>query len=204
MNPQLLRAILLISSLKREFQLVVWTFIFVLSLPLIAVLVVTNTGIQAVSDQLVTVNVQSNRIEIHDPSGKVIATIQAQTVWPVQGVVTLEFGESDLPYQPVHTGIDIADKIGDPVTTFMKGKVSYIGNLSWGYGKYIIVDHGNNISSLYAHLSEVDVKVGQDVKPGDVIGKEGQTGWATGPHVHFEIRVFGIPVNPRMFVTGNP
>jgi len=203
-NPLFLRTILFTFSLKKQFQVVLWTFIFVLSLPLIAVLVVTNTGIQAVSDQLVTVNVQSHNIEIHDPSGKVIATIQANTVWPVNGVVTLEFGESDLPYQPVHTGIDIADKIGDPVTTFMKGKVSYIGNLSWGYGKYIIIDHGNNISSLYGHLSRVDVKEGQEVTPGDVIGLEGSTGWSTGPHVHFEIRIFGIPVNPRMFIGGNP
>lgn len=204
MNPQLIRAIFLIFSLKNEFKVVLWTVIFVLSLPLIAVLVVTNTGIQTVSDQLVSINVQEHKIEIHDPTGKVIATIQAETDWPVQGIVTLEFGASDLPYQPIHTGIDIGGKIGDSVTPFMKGKVTYIGDLSWGYGKHIIIDNGNNITSLYAHLSEVDVKVGQDVKIGEIIGKEGQTGWATGPHVHFETRVFGIPVNPRIFVTGDP
>lgn len=207
MNPLLLRLILLMTSFKQQFQLVLWTFIFVLSLPLIAVLVVTNTGIQAVSDQLVSINAESHQIEIRDPSGKVIATIQAETVWPVLGVVTLNFGESDLPYQPVHTGLDIANpqgKIGDPVTPFMKGRVTYVGNLSWGYGKHIIIDHGNNISSLYAHLSSVSVSEGQDVKPGDVIGLEGSTGWSTGPHLHFEIRVFGIPVNPRTFIGENP
>lgn len=143
-------------------------------------------------------------IQIRDPKGKVIATIQAQTIWPTTGTVTLEFGASDLPYQPLHTGIDIAGKSGDTITTFMKGKVVYVGNLSWGYGKHIIIDHGNNITSLYGHLREVQVTKGQEVQPGDSIGKEGQTGWATGPHVHFEIRVFGIPVNPRTFITGNP
>lgn len=204
MNPQIIRAILLIFSLKNEFRVVFWTFIFILSLPIVAVLVVTNTGIQAVSDQLVTVSTETHLIEIHDPTGHVIATVQADTVWPVSGFVTLEFGESDLPYQPIHTGIDIAHKTGDPVTTFMNGKVTYVGNLSWGYGNHVIIDHGNNITSLYAHLSAVNVNVGQEVKPGDVIGLEGSTGWSTGPHVHFEVRVFGIPVNPRTFITGSP
>ena len=109
-----------------------------------------------------------------------------------------------MPYQPVHTGIDIAGRTGDPVTPFMKGKVIYVGDLSWGYGKHIIVDNDNNISSLYAHLSKVNVTVGQEVKPGDIIGLEGSTGWSTGPHLHFEVRVFSIPVNPKTFINGNP
>ena len=69
---------------------------------------------------------------------------------------------------------------------------------------YVVIDNGNNVTSLYAHLSKIAVTKGQDVQPGDVIGLEGGTGWATGPHVHFETRVFGIPVNPRTFVAGNP
>jgi len=77
-------------------------------------------------------------------------------------------------------------------------------SLSWGYGNYVVIDNGNNVTSLYAHLSKIVVTKGQNVQPGDVIGLEGQTGWATGPHVHFETRVFGIPVNPRTFVGGNP
>lgn len=203
MNPHLLRAIFLMFSLKQEFKFVLWTFILVLSFPLVAVLVVSNTGNQAVSDQLVTINAANQTIEIRDPTGKVISTIQTETVWPVQGTVTLEFGESDLPYQPIHTGIDIANpqgQSGDPVTTFMKGKVSYVGNLSWGYGKHVIIDHGNNITSLYAHLNSVAVTQGQAVNPGDIIGREGETGWATGPHLHFEVRVFGLPVNPETFI----
>jgi murein DD-endopeptidase MepM/ murein hydrolase activator NlpD len=85
----------------------------------------------------------------------------------------------------------------------MNGKVTYVGHLTWGYGNHIIIDNGNNITSLYGHLSQVNVKVGDEVKPGDIIGLEGQTGWATGPHVHFETRVFGIPVNPRTFISSN-
>ena len=191
-------------SLKKELQFVTWTFIFVLSLPLIAILVITNAGIPAVSDTLVSVKAGSHVIQIHDPSGKVVAQINADTVWPIAGVVTLEFGANDLPYQPVHTGIDIAGKFGSPVTTFMRGKVSFIGHLNWGYGNYVMIDHGNNITSLYGHLSETDVSLEQTVKPGDVIGREGQSGWATGPHVHFEVRAYDVPINPRTFVFGNP
>lgn len=190
-------------SFKKELTYVLVTFLLVLSLPVIAVIVVTNTGIQIVSDKLVSINLQTHKVEIHDPSGKVVAQINAATVWPVLGTVTLEFGESDLPYQPFHTGIDIASpngKIGDPITPFMKGTVTYVGDLSWGYGKHIIIDNGDNITSLYGHLSEVYVKKGDEVKPGKVIGLEGSTGWSTGPHLHFEVRVFGIPVNPRVFL----
>jgi murein DD-endopeptidase MepM/ murein hydrolase activator NlpD len=203
-NPLLIKKIFLIFSLKNELKYVLYTFIGILLLPVIAVLVVANTGIPAVSDKLASVNVDSHRVEIHDPSGKVIATIDATTIWPVSGVVTLEFGESNLPFQPIHTGIDIAHKTGDPITTFMKGKVLSVNHLSWGYGNYVVIDHGNNITSLYAHLSVITVDAGQDVQPGDVIGKEGSTGWSTGPHLHFEIRVFGVPVNPRTLVMSNP
>ncbi len=190
--------------MKQELKYVAFTFIGILLLPVIAVLVITNTGIPAVSDKLASVNAENHEIEIHDPTGKVIATIDAVTIWPVSGVVTLEFGEAHLPYQPIHTGIDIASKKGDPITPFMKGKVLSVNHLSWGYGNYVVIDHGNNITSIYAHMSAANVTEGQDVKPGDVIGKVGSTGWSTGPHLHFEVRVFGVPVNPRTFVTGIP
>lgn len=190
--------------MRRELKYVLFTFLGILLLPIVAVTVITNAGIPAVSDALISVNARTHKIEIHDPSGKVIATIDASTAWPISGVVTLEFGQPDLPYQPVHTGIDIATKFGTPVTTFMKGKVNFIGNLNWGYGNYITIDHGNNVTSLYGHLSNINVKVGQEVKPGDVIGEEGSSGWSTGPHTHFETRVYGVPVNPRTFITENP
>lgn len=187
-------------SYKKELIYISLAFFLTLLLPIIAVLTITNTGIQVISDKLATINLQTHTIELHDPAtGKVFKTITEQTVWPVKGIVTLEFGQNDLPYQPLHTGIDIADKIGDPVTPFMSGKVIYAGEISWGYGKHIIIDNGNNITSLYGHLSQINVNVGDEVKPGDIIGLEGQTGWATGPHLHFEVRVFSIPVNPRIF-----
>jgi murein DD-endopeptidase MepM/ murein hydrolase activator NlpD len=114
--------------------------------------------------------------------------------------VTNEFGETHLPYYLHHSGIDIASKKGDPITPFMPGKVTYAGEIFWGFGKHVIVDHGDNITSVYGHLSKISTKKGDDVKPGDVIGLEGSTGWSTGTHLHFQINVFGIPVNPRVFL----
>ncbi|HZE86988.1 MAG TPA: M23 family metallopeptidase [Methylomirabilota bacterium] len=191
-------------SFRKELTFISLTFLMVLLLPIFAAISLTHVGINGISDTLVKFDASTSLIKLFYPNGSLYKEISINSNWPAFGVVTLEFGESDLPYQPLHTGIDIAGRTGDPVTTFMKGKVTYVGDLSWGYGKHIIIDNGDNVSSLYAHLSEVNVKVGQDVKSGDVIGLEGSTGWSTGPHVHFEIRVFGIPVNPKLFISGNP
>ncbi len=209
MNPLFIKALITAFSLRRELKYVLLTFLGVALLPFIAVIILTQTGIDIVSDHLATVDTQTNKVQIHDPAtGKVIAEVSGLMVWPVHGVVTLEFGAIDLPYQPLHTGIDIAtpnSKIGDPLTSFMPGKVVYAGEIFWGYGKHIIIDHGNNITSLYGHLDKIMVIPGEEIKTTDqVIGLEGSTGWSTGPHVHFETRVFGIPVNPRTFLTGNP
>lgn len=209
MNPLFIKSIIAAFSFRKELKYVILTFIGVLLLPFVAVILLTQSGIDIISDRLATVNTQTNAIQIHDPAtGKVIATINAPMVWPVHGVVTLEFGAIDLPYQPLHTGIDIANpqsQTGDPVTAFMPGKVIYAGEIFWGYGKHIIIDHGNNITSIYGHLDKILVIPGEEIKTTDqVIGLEGSTGWSTGPHVHFQIDVFGIPVNPRTFLTGNP
>jgi murein DD-endopeptidase MepM/ murein hydrolase activator NlpD len=121
----------------------------------------------------------------------------------------LEFAASDLPYQPFHTGIDIATtnhQIGDPVGAFMAGTVTKVvtNRPTWGYGNYVVIDNGHHVSSLYAHLATISVEEQQQVEIGTVIGARGSTGWSTGPHLHFEVRVFGIPVNPRTFLVGNP
>lgn len=192
-------------SHKKELIVVLFAFLFILSLPVVAVFMLTNAGIDIISDHIVTKNTQTQSVDIHDPKdGSVIKSIDSPMHWPLHGVVTLEFGAIDLPYQPIHTGIDIANMKDAPVTPFMDGTVTYAGEISWGYGKYIIVDNGNNISSLYAHLDKIYVVTGEKVTMDQVIGAEGQTGWATGPHTHFEIRVFDIPVNPRTFLAGNP
>ena len=99
---------------------------------------------------MATVNTKTQKIEIHDPlTGNIIELLSPVMEWPVKGIVTLEFGESDLPYQPLHTGIDIANpegKIGDPIVPFMPGTVIYAGEIFWGFGKYIMINNGDNIT----------------------------------------------------------
>jgi len=192
-------------SFKKELIIVVLSFLLILSLPVAAVFMLTNAGIDIISDHLATKNEQTQSVDIHDPKdGSVITSVNKPMHWPLHGVVTLEFGAIDLPYQPLHTGIDIANVKDTPVEPFMDGTVTYAGEISWGYGKHVIIDNGNNISSLYAHLDKIYVYPGEKVTMDQTIGAEGETGWATGPHVHFEIRVFGIPVNPRTFLAGDP
>jgi len=171
------------------------------------VVVIANAGVSAISNALVSVNPTTQLVEIHNPTGLIVTHLSLSSTWPVQGIVTLEFGVSDFPYQVNHTGIDIADPhgaIGRPVTTFSEGTVSKVMNVNNQYGRYVFVDHGNHIVSQYWHLSKAVAIVGQKVKPGDVIGLEGSTGLSTGPHVHFEIQVYCISVNPHSFIIGNP
>jgi murein DD-endopeptidase MepM/ murein hydrolase activator NlpD len=117
--------------------------------------------------------------------------------WPIHGVVTQEFGHNG------HPGIDIAAPYGTPISASGSGVVIYA---SWesGYGNYTCISHGGGISTCYGHQSFIGVTVGQTVTRGQFIGREGSTGYSTGPHVHFEVRVNGVVNNPRNFVPGNP
>lgn len=182
-----------------ELRYVTITFLLILCIPVIAVIALTQAGISLVSNALVKVNSTNNTIQLYYPNGSPYKTLQVSPVLPVQGVITLEFGESNLPYQPFHTGIDIAGQVGDTIVAILPGKILYAGEISWGYGRHVIIDHGDNITSIYAHLDQILAKEGQTVDQGQVIGTEGQTGWATGPHLHFQINVWGIPVNPGVF-----
>ncbi len=162
-------------SYKKELKLVITAFLILLALPVIAVFILVNAGIDVVSDHLATSDPKTNIVTIHDPAGDTSKDkdVKANMEWPVHGVVTLEFGENDLPYQPFHTGIDIANpygKEGDPVTPFMDGTVIYAGQIWWGYGKYVELEHGNHVQSIYGHMSKLFVYVGEKVKTGQVIG----------------------------------
>lgn len=189
-----------IFSFRHELVYVASAFLFVILLPIVAVIVLTQTGINIISDTLAEINEVTHLVELKNPSdGSVYKTLNGPFAWPATGVFTLEFAQSS-KFQIFHTGLDIAGKLGDPITPFMEGKVIYAGEITWGYGKHIIIDHGDNVTSVYAHLNNINATVDQEVKPGDIIGTRGNTGWSTGPHLHFEIRVFGVPVNPRVFL----
>ncbi|MCC6776403.1 MAG: M23 family metallopeptidase [Hyphomicrobiales bacterium] len=99
----------------------------------------------------------------------------------------------------MHTGLDLQGDTGDAVRATADGKVTTAG-WSGGYGKVVDVDHGNGISTRYGHLSAVEVQVGQTVKIGQLLGRVGSTGRSTGPHLHYETRVSGKPVDPQRFL----
>lgn len=190
-----------VFSFRKELGYLLTAFLLALSLPIIAVILLTHAGIDVVSDRLVTENEISASVDIRSPlTGEVVKTLIGPFIWPAAGVFTLEFGESSL-YQPFHTGLDIAGTKGDPIVPMMPGKVIYAGEIFWGYGKHIIIDHGDNVTTVYAHLDRIFVAKGQEVVYGQVIAREGSTGWSTGTHLHFEVRVYGIPVNPRTFLS---
>jgi len=124
------------------------------------------------------------------------------SIYPVYGTITSPFGMRKSPYgygSEFHPGIDIAVPVGTPVKAAGNGTVTYAGWLS-GYGKAIMIDHGYGITSVYGHNSEILVKVGQNVKRGDIIAKSGNTGRSTGPHVHFEVRLNGNPIDPMKYL----
>ena len=100
----------------------------------------------------------------------------------------------------MHTGVDLACAKGTAVLAAKDGTVSRVQSLSSGYGKNVIINHGGGIQSLYAHLDSYNVKVGQTVKQGDVIGRVDSTGSSTGHHLHFEIRVNGSHTNPFNYI----
>jgi hypothetical protein len=123
---------------------------------------------------------------------------------PVVGEVefTSGFGVRADPFlgrPAMHTGLDFRAQTGDPVRVTANGKVV---NAGWagGYGRMVEVDHGNGLSTRYGHLSEINVKVGEYVKIGQVIGAVGSTGRSTGPHLHYETRIDGEAVDPQKFL----
>ena len=121
---------------------------------------------------------------------------------PVAGPVTSPFGSRGSPVngaQEFHEGIDIGAAQGTPIRSAAAGTVSFAGQMS-GYGNIVIVQHAGGLSTRYAHQSAMLVTAGQPVAAGEVIGAVGATGEATGPHLHFEVRLNGVAVNPAPYL----
>jgi murein DD-endopeptidase MepM/ murein hydrolase activator NlpD len=116
----------------------------------------------------------------------------AGLIWPVNGPVTSPFGWR---WGRLHEGIDIGVGTGTPIKAAAAGTIIYCGWES-GYGNLTVIDHGGNLATAYGHQSSIAVACGQQVAQGDVIGYVGSTGHSTGPHLHFEVRINGSPVDP--------
>ena len=138
-----------------------------------------------------------------------VRTLQAATgsgalTLPVAGPVTSPFGARTSPTtgaQEFHEGIDIGAARGTPIRAAASGTVTFAGQMS-GYGNVVILQHAGGLQTRYAHQSAMSVAAGQTVAAGDVIGAVGSTGETTGPHLHFEVRLNGVAVDPAPYLAG--
>jgi murein DD-endopeptidase MepM/ murein hydrolase activator NlpD len=124
------------------------------------------------------------------------------TLWPVIGHLTGTFGERMDPFSgegAFHTGVDISSQYGDAVRASADGVVLEADERS-GYGRLVVVDHGFGVRTYYGHLSSFSVIAGQQIRRGETIGNVGVSGRSTGPHVHYEVRINGAPVNPMRYL----
>jgi murein DD-endopeptidase MepM/ murein hydrolase activator NlpD len=146
-------------------------------------------ALQAQSEALAA-RIRAAQQQSSSSSAQVVGS--GQLSWPVSGSVTSGFGSR---WGRMHEGIDIAVGQGTPVHAAAAGTVIYAGWME-GYGNLVAIDHGNGLSTAYGHNSALACSVGQTVSAGEVIAYSGSTGHSTGPHVHFEVRVNGSPVDP--------
>ncbi len=124
------------------------------------------------------------------------------SLWPLEGRVTSSFGERLDPFNgegAFHSGIDIAAPYGTPVRAAGDGDVTGAA-MGSGYGREVTINHGHDLLTLYGHLSALAVLPGQHVVRGQVVGYVGQSGRSTGPHLHYEVRVHMVPVNPHKYL----
>jgi len=140
------------------------------------------------------------------PLGKTIAGLTLS--WPMTGFqITQPFGPTSFVLEPplgsyphFHTGVDMAAPLGTPVTAAADGVVVAVGHTSVGYGNFVIIAHGGGIATLYGHMLATQVTVGDHVLRGQQIGREGSTGYSTGPHLHFELRIDDQVVDPMPYL----
>ena len=158
-----------------------------------------QSGASAFERQLYRVNVARAQVDRYSH-----ALVAVPVRKPVIGEVDMSspFGMRMDPFlgrPAIHTGIDLRGDIGEPVRTTATGRVSIAGR-EGGYGNMVEINHGNGLATRYGHLSQIDVKVGQFVRIGEVIGRIGSTGRSTGPHLHYETRVNGEAIDPQKFL----
>ena len=133
--------------------------------------------------------------------------VGGEFAWPAPGysTITSKYGMRVHPIlktHRIHSGTDIAMPMGAYIIAANDGVVTKAGYSTTGYGNMVLIDHGGGVSTLYGHGSEILVQAGQTVKRGDIIMKAGSTGWSTGPHLHFEVRINGQHVDSLPYITG--
>lgn len=133
------------------------------------------------------------------------ANASIPNLWPVTGPITSSFGERDNPFSggndegEFHPGLDISGPLGTPIHATADGVVT-TANVVNGYGRMVTIDHGHGVETLYGHMSGYAVAAGQSITRGQIIGYIGHSGRTTGNHVHYEVRIHNIPVNPHKYL----
>ncbi|MBV9505044.1 MAG: M23 family metallopeptidase [Acidobacteriia bacterium] len=132
-----------------------------------------------------------------------IREVAQPSLWPVDGRLLGPFGQRTDPFSSegseFHTGVDISAATGTPVHVTANGIVVR-AEWSGGYGRLVVVDHGSGVQTYYAHLSKFFVQTGQELRRGEAVGEVGSTGRVTAPHLHYEVRIGGAPVNPYRYL----
>jgi len=147
------------------------------------------------SSAALTARIQAAQAQ-HSSSGPSSTPSSAGLIWPASGPVTSPFG---FRWGRMHEGVDIGASYGSAIHAAASGTVIYCGWES-GYGNLTVIDHGGNLATAYGHQSSIAVTCGQQVSQGQVIGYVGSTGHSTGPHLHFEVRINGAPVDPMGYL----
>lgn len=172
-------------------------------------LVAPNTSLDSFSlpinrldDRLADLDVQLAAVDYLMEQKRVERTARPHD-WPTEhGWLSSGFGLRSDPFtgeKERHEGVDIANRYGAPVLAASRGIVTFAGKMS-GYGNLVEVDHGYGFTTRYGHMSAIAVHVGDEVADGQLLGRVGSTGRSTGPHLHFEVRRFGQPINPKPFL----
>jgi murein DD-endopeptidase MepM/ murein hydrolase activator NlpD len=135
-------------------------------------------------------------------SEKEAANEKIEFIMPMKGWISSEYGYRDSPFtgeKEFHKGIDIAARFGTPINAAASGIVKRLGS-SYGYGRTVTLQHGDDYETVYAHCDKILVKEGQAVKSGDIIATNGRSGRTTGPQLHFELKKYGVPVDPLKYI----
>jgi murein DD-endopeptidase MepM/ murein hydrolase activator NlpD len=146
----------------------------------------------------------ANALRVRGAAARRLQALNAQpSIWPVDGRLMLSaFGQRTDPFSgegAFHKGIDISAVTGTPVRVTADGIVIY-ADMESGYGRLVVVDHGGGFQTYYAHLSRFYVNAGQEIRRGDIVGAVGSSGKVTAPHLHYEVRIGGAPVNPYRYL----
>jgi len=148
-----------------------------------------------------------NALDLQNKAGhRLQRTVEKPNAWPLDGRLLSPFGTRTDPFSEegaFHKGVDISAPTGTPVHATAGGIVIF-AQFESGYGRLVVVDHGGGFHSCYAHLSKFSVHAGQEVRHGDEVGLVGSTGKVTAPHLHYEVRYGGTPVNPIRFMVARP